>query len=116
MTIMAAVACVASGPSCQAQTTFGEVCASPHIYIWAEGWGRSVEEADIQALSSLCSAVSVSITSSYRLTETDRKTSSGYAGESMMQNNVSIFSCATLEGAGMEVLAKGRKAHVARWI
>lgn len=114
MSSILAAACIASG-HCHAQT-FDEVCASPSRYIWAEGWGRSVQEADTQALSSLCSAVSVSVTSTYRLVESDRRTSRGHVGESIAESNVSVISCATLEGSGMEVLSRGRRAHVARWI
>lgn len=115
-TAAAAIAFVAACLCCHAQVTFREVRSSPQTYVWAEGWGRSVQEADIQALSSLCSAVSISVTSTYSLTETDRKTPSGCTGESIIRNTVTAFSCATLEGAGIEILSKGKRAHVARWI
>ena len=104
-----------AGPGCLAQS-FDEVRSFPDAYIWAEGWGRSVQEADTQALSSLCNAVSVSVTSSFRLTETDRRSTSGCNAESVAQGCIQIFSCATFDGSGMEVLSGGRRAHVARWI
>ena len=35
-------------------------------YIWGEGWGRTVEEADRDALASLTSKISIAVSSRYR--------------------------------------------------
>ena len=86
-------------------------------YIWGEGWGSSVEEADRQALSSLVSKITVSVVSDFRQVEEQILSSDGEEHYLMQGNRLSSYSNVTLSNTRRVVLKKqGRKVHVGRWI
>ena len=85
---------------------------SDRAYVWGEGWGRSVEEADREALTALGRSVSVAVRSSFSLTEEQR----GGDYSSTALSSVSLRSFASLANSSRVVLSTGRRAHVGRWV
>lgn len=85
-------------------------------YICGEGWGRSVEEADREALSSLGSRISVAVSSSFLHTEDQRISSSGKEYSSVTNSSLSLQSFTRLSNTAMVVTREGRRYHVGRWI
>ena len=108
------VVCLVTCLGAEAQDWEG-IKADPSL-VWGEGWGRSVEEADNMALSSLVSKITVAVSSDYRQVEEQMRTRQGTEYSLLQSNRVSACSDVTLEGSQRIVLAKGRKAHVGRWI
>lgn len=85
-------------------------------YIWGEGWGSSIEEADRQALSSLVSKITVAVVSDFRQVEEQIFSSNGDEHYLMQGNRLSSYSNVTLSNTHRVILKKGRKVHVGRWI
>lgn len=95
--------------------TWESVKGSPD-YVWGEGFGTTVEEADRQALSDLISKISVSVASGARQKETHRSTASGTEEETSFAASVKTYSNATLNNTRKEILSNEPDAHVGRWI
>ena len=108
------VALLASGFSTSAQE-WEEVKANG-AYIWGEGWGASVEEADQAALSALISKISVVVTSDFRQVEEQVESSRGNEYYRSLSNRSSAYSSITLANTHRVVLKTGRRAQVGRWI
>jgi hypothetical protein len=85
-------------------------------YIWGEGWGGSVEEADRMALSCLVSRITVAVTSDFRQVEQQVRSSRGDEHYLMQSHRTGAYSSVTLSNTHRVVLRAGRKAHVGRWI
>lgn len=85
-------------------------------FLWGEGWGSSVEEADLRALSSLISRITVAVTSDFRQVEEQVRSSRGDEYSLLRSNRSSAYSSVTLSNTRRVVLRDGRKAHVGRWI
>ena len=85
-------------------------------FIWGEGWGHSVEEADRQALASLTSKISIAISGDFRQVEEQVDGPSGTSYVSIKSNRLAMTSNATLFNTNRVVLNTGRKSHVGRWI
>lgn len=85
-------------------------------YIWGEGWGRSVEEADKEALAVLASKISVSVSGEFRQWEEQTDGNGGSNWYSSRSNRVSMSSNASLYNTRRIVFKTGRKSHVGRWI
>ena len=61
-------------------------------YVWGEGLGTSLEEADRQALASLVSKVSVTVTSDYRCVEQQVRSTGGNDDYVLLLNHQSACS------------------------
>ena len=85
-------------------------------YIWGEGWGRTVEDADRDALASLTSKISIAISGSYRQLEEQRDTPSGTDYTLIRSNRLAMSSNTTLNNTNQVVRKSGRKYYVGRWI
>lgn len=85
-------------------------------YVWGEGWGRTLDEADRQALSALVSKVTVSVTSDYRQVEQQVHGPNGDESSVLLSSTVMTSSSVTLTNARRVVLKSGRRFHVGRWI
>ena len=85
-------------------------------YLYGEGWGNSIDEADKQALASLISKITVSITSS--TTNSDKSTiTNGELNEvSQFASSVNTYSQATLTNTERVIIKNEPDAHVGRWI
>jgi hypothetical protein len=108
------LACLLAGLSPDAQEWEGVKADSS--YIWGEGWGASVEEADQMALSALASRITVAVTSDFRQVEEQVRTGRGEEYRIVQSNRSSAFSSLTLPDTHRVVLKTGRRAHVGRWI
>ena len=85
-------------------------------YFWGEGWGRTVEEADREALASLTSKISIAVSSCYRELEEQRNTSSGVDYITIRSNQLAMTSNTTFSNTKQVVRKSGRKYYVGRWI
>lgn len=85
-------------------------------YIWGEGWGRTVEDADRDALASLTNKISIAISGSYRQLEEQRDTPFGTDYTLIRSNRLAMSSNATLNNTNQVVRKNGRKYYVGRWI
>ena len=85
-------------------------------YIWGEGWGRTVEDADRDALASLASKISIAVSSRYRELEEQRDTPSGTDYTIIRSSQLAVASNATLSNTHQLVRRTGRKYYVGRWI
>lgn len=93
-----------------------EYVKTDNSYIWGEGWGSSVDEADQQALSSLVSKITIAVVSDFRQVEEQVFSSKGDEHYLMQSNRSSAYSSVTLSNTHRVVLRSGRKSHVGRWI
>ena len=93
-----------------------EYVKTDNAFIWGEGWGLSVDEADQQALSSLVSKITVAVVNDFRQVEEQVLSSKGDEHYLMQSNRSSAYSSVTLSNTHRVVLRSGRKSHVGRWI
>ena len=100
---------------CVAQT-WEEVQADSQTYLYGEGRGETIDEADQQALASLISKISVVVSSNYEMLEGESQTSQGSDYQRYIENKVSTFSNATLTNTESKIISNEPDAHVARWI
>jgi len=105
-----------SNETVAAAQTWNEVQASIQSYLWAEGWGNSVEEADREALSALAGKISLTVVSSFRSVEGKASRGNDTAGYSEIESSFRTYSSVSLAEAGVEVLERGRSCRVVRWI
>ena len=112
--LLVLAALLVSGLSASAQE-WEEVKANG-AYVWGEGWGTSVEEADQAALSALISKISVAVTSDFRQVEEQMESSHGNEYYRSLSNRSAAYSSLTLANTHRVVLKTGRKAHVGRWV
>ena len=93
-----------------------EYVKTDSAFIWGEGWGSSVDEADQLALSSLVSKITVAVVNDFRQVEEQVFSSKGDEHYLMQSNRSSAYSSVTLSNTHRVVLRSGRKSHVGRWI
>lgn len=96
--------------------TWEMVVADSGHYVWGEGWGRTIEEADNQALAMLSSKISLIICNEFHSVEGQYTGTGGRSSYSSIENNIHSYSSALLTNTGVVVLDKGKEAHVGRWI
>ena len=85
-------------------------------YLYGEGWGKTVAEAEQQALNNLISKIATSISGS---AQTKLSVSSGGGKldeQSQFQQTVNTYSQATLTNTRQKVLQREPEAYVVRWI
>lgn len=93
-----------------------ESVKSSSEYLYGEGWGNSIDEADKQALAALISKIAVNITS----TTSNKDNSTIVNGElnevSQFSSSVNTYSQATLTNTERIIIRNEPDAHVGRWI
>ena len=85
-------------------------------YVWGEGWGRTAEEADREALSALVSKISVAFSSSFFQVEDQYAGTKGDGHYSRQSSRTTMSSSVTLPGTGGSVEKAGRRYHAWRWM
>ena len=85
-------------------------------YLYGEGWGITVAEADENALNDLISKISVHVEGNTSHEETEKVTNTGIEGNSFFQSSVNTYSQATLNNTNKIVIKNEPDAHVGRWI
>lgn len=85
-------------------------------YVWGEGWGASLNEADQQALTDMISKISVTVSSDFE-SATDEYVSAGQAtGGTKVNILLQTYSSATLSNTQRLVLQNEPNAHVGRFV
>lgn len=97
--------------------SWDEIKRNSNIYLYGEGWGATVEEADQQALAALISKISVVVSSDFSITE-DEKTTNGVLDASSYTNSkLQTYSTATLTNTERIVIDNNAdEAHIGRYI
>lgn len=94
-----------------------EVKMNSSLYLWGEGWGTSVDEADQQALADLLSKISVVVSSDFSITEDERTVNGQLDSRSYINSKIQTYSSATLTNTERLVLTNSDKeVHVGRFI
>lgn len=76
--------------------SWDEVKRNTSTYLYGEGCGATVEEADRKALADLVSKISVVVSSDFVLTEDEMSTDSGFNAAAYARSKVETYSTATL--------------------
>ena len=85
-------------------------------YLWGQGYGENVKEADQGALSDLMSKISVQIESDFTIDEREVNTNEGNDSHSTVQNVVRTFSQGTLKNTQNIIISEGPQAIVMRYV
>ena len=85
-------------------------------YIYGEGWGKSVAEADAAALLSLIGKISTSVSGEASTKVSVQNRNGQLDEESQFQQTMNSYSQATLTNTQMKVLKPEPEAYVVRWI
>lgn len=93
-----------------------EAIKGSNAYLWGEGWGTTVAEADKQALNDLISKISLQVSGNVSHNETETVTNAGVKTNSTFSSVVNTYSSATLTNTEKIILENEPDAHVGRWI
>lgn len=85
-------------------------------YLWGEGWGSSVAEADQQALRDLISKISVHVSGDFKIEEEETTTNGSLEAQTRISNVVNTYSQATLTNTERLIIENEPDAHVGRWV
>lgn len=86
-------------------------------YIWGQGYGATVKDADQEALANLMSKISVSVSSDFMIDEREVNTAAGNDAQSTVQNVVRTYSQGTLKNTRSVIVTEGPPtAAVIRYI
>ena len=103
-------------PCCLFAQTWEQVKKDTETYIWGEGWGETIDEAEQQALASLISKLSVVVSSSFEVLEGETRDGDSEEYKKYMESKINTYSNATLTNTESLVLSNEPDAHVARWV
>lgn len=97
--------------------SWDEVKRNTGTYLFGEGWGSTIEEADQQALAALISKISIVVSSDFSITE-DERTSNGILDATSYTNSkLQTYSTATLTNTERIVIDNDAdQAHIGRYI
>ena len=97
--------------------SWDEVKRNSNVYLFGEGWGATVEEADQQALAALISKISVVVSSDFTITEDEKSTNGVLDAQSYTNLKVQTYSSATLTNTERLVIDNNPdEAHIGRFI
>lgn len=97
--------------------SWDEIKNQTDIYLFGEGWGATVEEADQQALADLISKISIEVSSDFTITEDERTTNNSFDAQSYTNSKIQTYSTATLTNTERIVIDNnGDDAHIGRYI
>ena len=85
-------------------------------YLYGEGFGRSLREADNDALKSLISKISISVQSDFSSVEEEVVTSDGVDANSAVRSVIQTYSQATLQNTGRIIVKQEPNAEVFRYV
>ncbi len=85
-------------------------------YLYGEGWGSSIEEADKQALNSLISKIAVNVSSTSSNNDRSEIKNGQLDEVSQFSQSVSTYAQATLTNTERIIISNEPDAHVGRWI
>lgn len=93
-----------------------ETVKSSKLFLYGEGYGASLDEADHQALSDLISKISVNISSVTQQKDDEKSNNGKVESNSEFSSSIKTYSQATLTNTERVVLHNEPDAHVGRWI
>lgn len=93
-----------------------EAIKGSDAFLWGEGWGTTVAEADKQALADLISKISLQVSGSTTHRESESVSLAGIEAESAFSSVVSTYSSATLTNTEKIIIDNEPDARVGRWI
>ena len=97
--------------------SWDEVKRNTQTYLFGEGWGATVEEADQQALAALISKISVVVSSDFSITEDERTANGVLDASSYTNSKLQTYSTATLTNTEQIVIDNNAdQAHIGRYI
>ncbi|MDE5571290.1 MAG: hypothetical protein K2I86_04465, partial [Prevotella sp.] len=85
-------------------------------YIYGEGWGSTVAEAERQALANLISKIATNVTGAAQQTLRTQSSNGKLDEESQFSQTVNTYSQATLTNTQQRVLKNEPDAYVVRWL
>lgn len=85
-------------------------------YLWGEGKGSTVAEADRNALSDLTSKITTHVSSTFDIIEEENSDGKKVDGKTYISNRVKTFSQATLNNTERVIIKNEPGAQVGRWI
>lgn len=97
--------------------SWDEVKRNSSVYLFGEGWGATVEEADQQALAALISKISIVVSSDFTITEDEKSTNGVLDAQSYTNLKVQTYSSATLTNTERLVIDNNpNEVHIGRYI
>ena len=93
-----------------------EITSLPDVYLFGDGYGDTLEEADNQALSALISQISVAVSNTYDETSREKHSNGQIDSKTLIDNKIQTYSTATLSNTMRLVLSNEPEAHVGRYI
>ena len=102
-------------PLCAAAQSWDQIKASSD-YLWGEGTGTTVAEADERALTDLISKISLQVESSFEQTEEETSKGGEVDAHQIIRNKVNTYSQATLTGTERMLISNEPDAVVGRYI
>ena len=85
-------------------------------FIWGQGYGTTMKEADKEALANLMSKISVQVESDFVIDEREVNTAAGNDAHSTVQNVVRTYSQGTLKNTRTVIVSEAPTAAVIRYI
>ena len=114
--LVLAMMCLPAASQAQTATEIAEMVMNSSEYLYGEGYGKTVNSADKQALANLTSKISVDVSSSFEIVESEINTDAGLTAESMAKSIVNSYSQASLNNTQSIVLSNEPEVHVMRYI
>lgn len=97
--------------------SWDEVTRDTQVYLYGEGWGTTVEEADQQALAALTSKISVVVSNDFSITEDERTTNGTLDASSYTSSKLQTYSTTTLTNTERIVIENDAdRVHIGRYI
>ncbi len=85
-------------------------------YLWGEGFGDNIKQADKQALQTLVEQISMSIESSFQNIEEEVVTDGNVDSRTAIRSVMKTYSNVTLDGTQQIVISQEPDAHVLRYV
>lgn len=93
-----------------------ESIKSNPAYLYGEGWGTTISDADNNALSALISKIAVNVSSVTSQTEQETIAGDKLSSQIGFNQMISTYSQATLTNTERIIISNEPDAHVGRWI
>ena len=85
-------------------------------YLWGEGKGSTIAEADRNALSDLTSKITTHVSSTFDIIEEENSDGKNVDSKTYISNRVKTFSQATLNNTERVIIKNEPDAYVGRWM
>lgn len=85
-------------------------------FIWGEGYGTTINEADRNALADLTSKITTHVSSSFDIVEEESNNGKSVDSKTYVSNRIKTYSQATLNNTERIIIKNEPDAKVGRWI